>query len=56
MQLQFLIFSMKKIGKIMAYKTIVEGRVFTLDATAGESISEKMTIELILIKKKKPAM
>lgn len=27
MQLQFLIFSMKKIGKIMAYKTIVAGRL-----------------------------
>lgn len=56
MQLQVLIFSMKKIGKIMAHKMIVEGKVSTLDATAGEGISEKMTIELILIKKKKPAV
>lgn len=47
---------MKNIGKIMAYKMIVEVRVSTVEATAGEGISRKMTIELILIKKKKPAM
>lgn len=47
---------MTKTGKILAYKMIVEGRLSTLDATAGEGISGKMTIELILIKKKKAAM
>lgn len=39
----------------MGYRMVVEGRVSTFDATAGEGISGKVTIELILIEKKKPA-
>ena len=39
----------------MSYRMRVEGRVSTLDAlTAGGGVSRKKTVELILIKKKKP--
>lgn len=40
----------------MSYRMVVEGKVSTLDSlTAGKGVSGKKTVELILMKKKKPA-
>lgn len=50
-----MIISMKNLGSVMGQRMVVESTASILDVMVRESISGKMTTELILMEKKTPA-